>query len=119
MIDNGMEDAALGRVAMERALQDQERAARLWQDILHDKRTNGPFKAMIDTFRSRATEALRDLTICDPHDAAMVRQCQDHIQRYLEAMLLVKEFEEGAKAYDANADVPSDEDDEPTINLEP
>lgn len=117
MIDMDMENAALGRVT-DRALQNEERAARLWQDILHDKRTNGPFKAMIANFRDKATDALRDLTVCDPQDAATVRQCQNDIQRFLEAMLLVREFEEGAKAYDASNDAPSDEDDEYTPELE-
>ena len=106
MIDEGMGDTALGKIA-EREQQD---IAATWDAIRADLRKAGPFSKMILSFRTSAIDALTELAFVPTQDAA-VRRLQDEVRRYVTTIEMIHGYRDGAAAMDANANAPVDDDD--------
>lgn len=101
MIDEGMSDTALQKIA-EKEAQD---VSATWNAIRADLKKAGPFSKMILSFRESATEALVDLVFADPSNVAVVTQLQNEVKRYVSTITMIHGYREGAAAVDANADL--------------
>lgn len=105
MIDEGMSDNALQKIAE----QEAQDVSATWNAIRADLKKAGPFSKMILSFRESATDALADLVAADPHNTAVIVQLQNEVKRYVSTITMIHGYREGAAAVDANADL-ADED---------
>lgn len=101
MIDEGMSDNALQKIAE----QEAQDVSATWNAIRADLKKAGPFSKMILSFRESATDALVDLVFAEPGNAALVAQLQNEIRRYVSTITMIHGYREGAAAVDANADL--------------